>query len=186
MEMKKKFKSFDKRLLHWFNDTIKCKVLDRFMYRITNLGGGIFTTIILLAMIVFGKEKIRVAGIEGLTSLSVSQIFVQVLKRSLQRERPYNILKNINTFGINLRDYSFPSGHTTASFSIATTMTLNFPSISVILVILALTIGISRMYLGVHYPTDVIAGIVIGISSAVIIHFQFIELVEKFSYIIYN
>jgi len=57
-----------------------------------------------------------------------------------------------------LKDYSFPSGHTSASFAIATTIAFNMPRLSIVAFILAFAIGISRIYLGVHYPTDVMAG----------------------------
>lgn len=181
MGYKNKFKSFDKRLLHWFNETIKCKSLDKFMYGVTNIGGAVFTTSFLLALVAFGKSKLRVIGLEALVSLSISQIFVQIFKKLLERERPYKILENINTFGINLKDYSFPSGHTTASFSIATTLALNIHQIAIPILIVAAIVGISRMYLGVHFPTDVIAGIVLGTTTSLIIHFQLLQYIRQLS-----
>jgi len=88
----------------------------------------------------------------------------------LARERPYNILQNINTFGIKLKDYSFPSGHTTASFSIATVLSLNIPQLMIPVLILALMVGVSRIYLAVHYPSDVLVGVILGIVSSFATH----------------
>lgn len=163
---------FDRKILSWFNSTIKSNFLDRFMYIITNLGSGWFSTTLFALLILFGKDKLRVVGVEGAVAISISQIIVQILKKSLGRQRPYNVLDNINTFGIILKDYSFPSGHTTAGFSIATILYLNYPYLVVPALLLAATVGISRMYLGVHYPTDVVAGIIIGTIPALFVHFK--------------
>ncbi|SHH95264.1 phosphatase PAP2 family protein [Sporanaerobacter acetigenes] len=179
MGAKKRVKTFDKKLLHWFNDTIKNKFLDKFMYYITNLGGGWFTTGFMMSLFIFGKNKMRLIGLEGLASLTLSQIFVQILKRSLERERPFNRFDSVNRFNIVLKDYSFPSGHTTASFSIATVMALNFPYIAIPVLLIALLVGTSRMYLGVHYPTDVLAGIAVGVFSSLIVHFQLIDYLKR-------
>jgi undecaprenyl-diphosphatase len=83
------------------------------------------------------------------------------------RQRPYSRLIGVNTFKLDLRDYSFPSGHTTAAFSVAVSFALVFPSIMIPLMLAALMVGLSRIYLGVHYPTDVVVGIIIGTVFAI-------------------
>jgi undecaprenyl-diphosphatase len=178
--MKKGFKWFDDKLIEILNDKIKNDFLDKFMLRFTSLGGGIFTILFTLSLILFGNEKIRFIGIQIAVTLIISQGIAYSLKAILSRERPYNILKNLNTFGITLKDYSFPSGHSSASFSIATTLALNMPKLSLLIFAVALIIGISRIYLGVHYPTDVAAGIILGIISAIVVHFHLIGYVDNF------
>lgn len=178
--MKKGFNNLDRKILFWFNDTLKNKFLDKFMYFFTYMGGWFITTTFLGGLFIFGKGKTRVIGGEGLIALGISQSIVNIIKRALERERPYKILENINTFGINLKDYSFPSGHTTAGFTIATILSLNIPSFSILFYLIAITIGISRMYLGVHYPTDVIAGIILGTVTSIIVHFKLLIYIEKF------
>ncbi|MDR7870625.1 MAG: phosphatase PAP2 family protein [Tissierellaceae bacterium] len=173
--MKNILKSFDKYLIELINHRIKSDFLDKFMYRVTDLGGAIFSTIFSLILVLFGNDSIRLIGIEALVVLGLSQIIVQSLKLILSRERPYNILEQLNTFGINLNDYSFPSGHTTASFSIATVIALNIPMVSILTFLIATIIGISRIYLGVHYPTDVAAGIILGVGSSILVHMYLLD-----------
>lgn len=177
--MKNRFRQFDELFIDLINGRMNSKFLDIFMYRVTDLGGAIFSTLLSLVFIIFGNRFIKEIGIQCLMVLGISQIIVQGLKKILSRERPYKIIETLNTFGIDLSDYSFPSGHTTASFSIASTLALNIPRISLIVFILALIIGISRIYLGVHYPTDVAAGIFLGMGTSVLVHLYLLDYVEK-------
>lgn len=177
--MRKHLKRFDDYFIELFNSRIKGPNLDRFMYRITDLGGALFITVFTLALVLFGSANNKKVGIEALLALCLSQIIVHSLKRLLSRERPYKIIEQLNTFGIDLSDYSFPSGHTTASFSLATTLALNMPKFTIFLLFLASIIAISRVYLGVHYPTDVAAGIILGIGGAITAHMYFVKYVEQ-------
>lgn len=177
--MRNILKSFDEKLIMLINEKMKTKFLDRFMVRYTDLGSAVFISLFTFLLIVFGNEKWRNTGIQAAATLAISQTITYGLKSLLGRERPYNILKNLNTFGITLKDYSFPSGHTSASFSLATTIALNYPFLSILVLGMALLVGISRIYLGVHYPTDVVAGIVLGVGSAIVVHlYVFVYLIE--------
>lgn len=177
--MKNRFKQFDDLFIDLINGRMKNKHLDTFMYRVTDLGGAIFSTLIAMVFILFGSKNIKYIGIECMFVLGISQIVVQGLKKILSRERPYKIIEQLNTFGIDLSDYSFPSGHTTASFSIASTLALNIPRISLIVFFLALIIGISRIYLGVHYPTDVAAGIILGVGTSILVHMYLLKYIGE-------
>lgn len=184
MTMKNIMNRFDNYLIKLINDRIKNDFLDKFMYRVTDLGGAIFSSIFSLVLVLFGNRSIRLIGLEAMTVLFLSQIVVQSLKLMLSRERPYNIIKQLHTFGIDLRDYSFPSGHTTASFSIATVLALNIPNIFILTYLLATIIGVSRIYLGVHYPTDVAAGIILGVGSSILVHLYLLDYIEEFAVVI--
>lgn len=173
--MKKGLKWFDAKLIKLINANIKSDFLDRFMLRFTNLGGVLSTTVFVLILLFFGNREGKIIGIQGTITLVISQTITYGLKSLLSRERPYNILKGLNTFDIILKDYSFPSGHTSASFAIATTVALNIPKLSIVVFIIALIIGVSRIYLGVHYPTDVVAGMILGIGSAIVTHIYLVD-----------
>ena len=96
------------------------------------------------------------------------------LKTIFRRERPFTILPNVyydrNTF---LTDrYSFPSGHTAVTFSMATAMTLRYPDKPLLIsgmYFYATVVSLGRIYLGVHYPTDALTGMLVGSGSAVVV-----------------
>lgn len=173
--MKRTLKRFDNFFIKLINGKMNSNFFDYFMYRVTDLGGAIFTSVVALSLVIFGNSFIRLIGLEAMVAMALSQSIVQILKKGFGRERPYKMIQNINTFKIELPDFSFPSGHTTASFCLAATISLNMPKLAVILYFLALLIGISRIYLAVHYPSDVIVGIILGVSSSLIIHFFLLE-----------
>lgn len=177
--MKKFFKKFDEKFIDLLNNKISNKFLDKFMYRFTHLGGVVFTTCFTLLLILLGKGKPRFIGLQMALTLIISQSITYGLKALLSRERPYNILENLKTFNIILKDHSFPSGHTSASFAIATTLAFNMPQIAIFVYLFAFAIGISRIYLGVHYPTDVSAGIFVGVVSAYLVHLFFLNYIDK-------
>ena len=177
--MKNKFKKFDDFLIELINIRMHRKYLNGLMQRVTGFGGAMFSTTLVAILILIGNSYTRRMGLESLVSLFISQIIVHSLKRILIRERPYNIIEDLNTFGIMMKDYSFPSGHTAASFSIATTIALNIPRLAIFVFVIAIMVGISRIYLGVHYPTDVAAGIILGIIPALLVHYKLAEMVGR-------
>lgn len=89
---------------------------------------------------------------------------------NFSRRRPYLADDNVHLSHHPLRDYSFPSGHATAVFTLATILSLTFPWFSLLLIPLSGAVGISRIYLGLHYPTDVVGGAVIGMAFAIGTH----------------
>lgn len=175
----KLFKWFDDKLIELINNKIKTDFLDKFMVQFTNLGGLVFISLFVFSLVIFGNERIKFMGVQAAMTLFISQTITYILKSLLSRERPYNILEHLNTFGITLKDYSFPSGHSSASFSVATTIAFNIPKLSIVVLLIAFIIGVSRIYIGVHYPTDVAAGIILGISSALVVHVYLLDYVKS-------
>ncbi len=161
----------DLNTLMIFNNSIKCKFLDKVMPVITYIGSATATTSTCLMIIVLGNGEVRRIGVQALIALTFSHLLVRIFKNSVCRLRPKDVLPNINTFDVALDYYSFPSGHTTAVFAIATTLVLNFPILAAICFPIAFIVAISRLYLGVHYPSDILAGMAVAIFSSVVLQF---------------
>lgn len=159
----------DVRLFSYINLKLRCRFLNYLMPVFTHLGGATFTLSLLISLIFFFTGATQKWAIEALISLAFSHLMVQIIKKSISRPRPYLTLPNAQTVANPLRDYSFPSGHTTASFSIATVFALHSVLLGLMLIPIACLVGLSRMYLGLHYPTDCFIGALLGTISSILI-----------------
>lgn len=162
--------SSDKVLLNFFNHKIKCRVFDFFMPVITYLGSAISSFLFCIVTILNKNSSIHMLGLNCAASLFISNIAAQIVKRNVNRIRPFLMLDGLNIKKIGIDKYSFPSGHTTAAFAMAVMISLTFPAATLLCIFIAFVIGVSRMYLGVHYPSDVIAGIILGSLTSIIIY----------------
>ncbi len=141
---------------------IHSPILDQFMVAITTLGNkGIIWIIIGVIMLFF--KKTRKCGIAVLLALLFSLFVCNIaLKNIVARERPCWINENVPLLIPYPSDFSFPSGHSQASFAAAFAIFLNHKRIGIGALVLAGLIAFTRLYLYVHFPTDVIAGTIIG------------------------
>ncbi|MGC8594549.1 MAG: phosphatase PAP2 family protein [Candidatus Kryptoniota bacterium] len=106
----------------------------------------------------------------GVTEASAFAVYYVMKNVIFRRERPYAALSNVHTMHIDSADkYSMPSGHSTAAFAIATTLALRYPKPYVYIPAYAwaILVGYGRIYMGLHYPSDVIAGAALGSASAI-------------------
>ena len=163
--------SFDLPILEWIAANLKCGFLDFLMPLITLLGdAGIFWILCSVVMILIPKT--RKTGLAMGISLLIGLLVCNVtLKPLVGRIRPYDyqwqfFQKEITLLVEGLHDFSFPSGHTIASFEAATALLIGNKKLGIPAMILAVLIAFSRLYLYVHYPTDVIVSIVLGIGIA--------------------
>lgn len=95
------------------------------------------------------------------------------LKKIVKRDRPYVALANVHSAGVETADpYSFPSGHAITAFALATSLSLRYPkpAVYIPLHLWALFVAYGRVYLGVHYPSDVLVGGLMGSGTALVIH----------------
>lgn len=152
-------------ILHSIYETLECAFLDKVMPVITSLGdAGIFW--IVLAVIFLFFKKTRRAGISMAFSLIFGLILCNLtLKPLVARIRPYDFDPTLQSLMLveGEHDFSFPSGHTIASIEAAFALWFNNKKLGTPAVILAFIIAFSRLYLVVHYPTDVLTSVVLGI-----------------------
>lgn len=140
--------------------------LNRFFLIITNMGG--LTSHVCLIAILTMLPSTRQLGIRlGYVQIVVTAV-VQAFKLMVARVRPYNAMDCFIPLKTE-RDYSFPSGHTAAAFSSAITISTAIPAVTDPVILLAVLIGYSRIYLGIHYPSDVLAGGLLGIGLTVVL-----------------
>lgn len=159
---------FDMSVLNFIYDNIRCAFLDLLMPLITLFGeSGIFYICIALGLMIY--KKTRKTGFMLAMSLILGLLVCNVmLKPLVARPRPYSVRTDVIMLVEALNDYSFPSGHTVAAFEAATVMMIQKKAAGIVFTVLAVLIAFSRLYLYVHYPTDIIAGIVIGVISGIV------------------
>lgn len=160
----------DIQLFKWIYNRIRCRFFDISMPYVTYLGGTRF----IVGMAIFLLFVNMNLAIELIIILASSHLVVQLIKHLIDRPRPYIKFDNIELKVIPFENYSFPSGHTTASFSLAMFFSLYLPQFILLFFVLAGLIGLSRIYLGVHYPSDVIIGALIGVIFTIFVHLFFI------------
>lgn len=164
---------FDLPVLDWIAANLRCSFLDAVMPVITRLGdAGIFW--ILLSAVLLFFPKYRRTGLGMVFALLLGLVVCNItMKPLLARIRPYDYQQahfgNTVTLLIPaLHDYSFPSGHTLASFEAATVLMRGSKRLGIPALCLACLIAFSRLYLYVHYPTDVLFSLGLGVCFGVL------------------
>lgn len=158
--------SFELPFLDWIQAHLQSPLMDKLMPIITYFGeDGIFFIACAVLMLLFPKTRRTGFGMAFALALGLL-VCNMTLKPLVERIRPYDLQEQL---GVTIKllvdaqhDYSFPSGHTIASFEFCTVMMLGNKKLGIPAVILAILIAFSRMYLYVHYPSDVIVSVILG------------------------
>lgn len=159
--------NLDSRILLLLQDKVRNPILNPIFIGITTLGNaGTIRIMISIALCVC--KKTRRIGMICACSIAVSFLINNLLLKNLVgRIRPYEVITALQPLVAKPIDQSFPSGHTSSGFSVAWILFRNVPKrFGIPAVLLAALIGISRLYVGVHYPTDVLVGMISGIGCA--------------------
>lgn len=155
--------NIDGGMLLLIQDYVRNPVLDRIMIFITSLGNGGMIWIVATLLLLIPKKTRKVAIISAVALLGSLLINNHLIKNLVQRPRPYMTFTDLRIIIPTPSEFSFPSGHTASSFAAASVFYAHLPKkFGIPAVILAGVIGLSRLYVGVHYPTDVIAGMLMG------------------------
>ncbi|ADL50280.1 phosphatase PAP2 family protein [Clostridium cellulovorans] len=156
---------FDNSILWFIRDHLQSAVMDKLMIAISALGNvGIIWIVIGILLAI--SKKYRKIGLVMLSALLLGALLGEgLLKNLVQRPRPSGfelIVKKPSS-------YSFPSGHTTAAFASAMILSHYFKKYQIGIYTFAVLIAFSRLYLCVHYPTDVLGGMILGTTAALIV-----------------
>lgn len=172
------------QILHWF-ESLQNSVMNPIMYGFTLLGeyGALWIVLAVLMLFILPK-KYRKVGLTVAIALILSLIMCNgIMKNLWHRVRPFvadPTLGNLYNVQSLIHDWSFPSGHTSASFAAALAILMWRKKEGIAAVIVASLISISRLYLTVHYPTDVLASLVLGSLYGVASYFIVKWLLKKF------
>lgn len=153
---------FDFKILDFIREKFSCGFLDAVMPVITLFGSAGLIWITMAAALIFFR-KYRRDGVMLLIGISICAILGNLLlKNIVARSRPCHINETINMLIAIPKDYSFPSGHTSTSVAAAVILFHADKRLGIPAVVVAVLIAFSRLYLYVHFPSDVLAGAVIG------------------------
>lgn len=161
--------SFEFTILDFIQQNLRSELMDKFMVNITHLGdAGIIWIILTIAFLIIPKT--RKIGFVLALALLFDLIFCNIIvKPFFARTRPYDINTAVELLIGRQVDYSFPSGHTAAGITCTTALYLMRRKwLWKITLCFSVLIAFSRLYLYVHFPTDIIGGIVIGIICGIL------------------
>lgn len=165
------------QLLDWIQ-TLRNPALDGFFSNITHVGGVVW---IVWALVLFCVPKTRKAGVILSFALLADLILCNgLLKPLVGRIRPYDVNDTIALIVAKEKDFSFPSGHTAICFAGTTAIYLAKQiKMGHIALGIAILVAISRMYLYMHYPTDVLGGMVVGVIAGFLGYTFSMEILRK-------
>ena len=155
---------FDEQALVWIAEHLRCGLLDPLMKLYTQLGNsGMLFIVLGLVLLLF--KPTRKAGFSALCAMLIGLVVVNfTIKPLVARDRPWLVIEDFVNLVPEHDPNSFPSGHTNAAFAFALAVCVSAQKkwLKVAAVCAAVVMGLSRLYVGVHFPSDVLAGAVIG------------------------
>ena len=160
--------SLDGAILRFFQESVRVGVLNTFFSVLTGLADhGMICIAVCLVLI--AVKKTRYKGVTVFCCLALAYLLNNILLKNLiDRPRPYVVFQWLQTVGSIPSDSSFPSGHACACFATAYGVWQSFRGRTWWVFIPAALIAVGRVYEGIHYPTDVIAGVVMGLACAML------------------
>lgn len=160
--------NLDFTILDYIRDNLSNSLLDKIIPLFTHLGdAGIIW--IILAVYLLIMKKYRKYGIIMVLALILDFLLCNILlKEIVGRARPFEVRHYIDIIINKPQDPSFPSGHTAISFAAASVLFYMDKRTGIFSIIIASIIAFSRLYLYVHYPTDVLAGIIVGVLCGIL------------------
>ena len=163
-------------IFYFINNNLSNPFCDFVMPQFTNLGGFVGLLILCVLSILicrhYGKDKYLEISKLCLYALLISAGIVLCLKLGIVEERPFKTLGHVHQLVVPTEPNSFPSGHTSSTFSVVTVLVDQLWQRKVlvgVLIIFSVLLAFSRIYCGVHYPIDVVVGAMLGILSGALV-----------------
>ena len=160
----KVLQAFDPRLCRAANHWARRRGIRGFFGIISRLGDGGFWYTLMVVLAAFGGARGLVAAMQMLGTGLIAWLLYRTLKLHTRRARPFRAHPDVTARAAALDEYSFPSGHTLHAVSFTIVAVAWFPFLALPLAVFTVLVAMSRVVLGLHYPTDVLAGILIGIA----------------------
>ncbi|OGX18370.1 MAG: hypothetical protein A3K83_06015, partial [Omnitrophica WOR_2 bacterium RBG_13_44_8b] len=155
--------ALDTKLFLFINTGLSHPLLNIITPILTFMGTSEFILLVGLALLFFRDSKRRRLALVLFTGITLTYLTVDFLKGWVARPRPFEVLSGVNLL-VKAGGFSFPSGHTAMAFMAQTVLSYGFKKWRIALFILAFFVGVARIYAGVHYPLDVLGGIVVGMG----------------------
>jgi undecaprenyl-diphosphatase len=167
--------NIDTQIFYFVNLKLQNGVLDFLMPFLTQRSNWMIPLWIgWLVFFIFGKKKGRIVALLLMVTITASdQVSAHLIKPWVGRIRPCNVLENVHLLVGCTQAFSFPSAHACNLFSSATLLSRSYKSLTPVFLIIAFLVSFSRIYVGVHYPFDVLAGGLLGFLLASLILFVF-------------
>ena len=153
---------FDQRLCLVANRWGARRAVGRFFGAISRLGDGVVWYVLMLVLATCGGTRGALSAAQMLATGAVAAALYRYLKRWTRRPRPFRHCDGVVAHVPPLDEFSFPSGHTLHAVSFSVVALAYFPALAPLLLVLCVLIAASRVVLGLHYPSDVLAAILIG------------------------
>ena len=165
------FHTVDQSILLWLQDAIRCPALSALLVPLTIVGEGGIIWILISAVMLFFPRTRKIGWMALVAMLLCYLLNDKLFKVLVERPRPLFAMANLQTLIPIPLSWSFPSGHACSSFAAATIYSHGGEKrwLKAVFWALAVTMAFSRMYVGVHYPTDVLAGALVGVVGSSLI-----------------
>jgi undecaprenyl-diphosphatase len=165
-EVLRRFDAVELSVCRYLNRGCAVTGLRAFFATVSRLGDGVFWYALMLALPFLDPAAGWMHALQMLVTGATGVGLYKLLKHTLVRERPFIQCAHISLGAAPLDRYSFPSGHTLHAVSFTTLALSHYPELALLLVPFAILVAASRVVLGLHYPTDVLAGAGIGFALA--------------------